>query len=1095
MAQNESTMKFKADVSQLKTAMQEAQRQVKLANAQFKAAASSMDDWSKSSDGLKEKIKQLNKVQEQQEKQLDLLEQELKLTAEEYGENSKEADNLRIKIANQQAAINTTKKDVEKYTKELDECGKETDDLGKQTDDTKGDVKQLSDGFTTAKGVLANFIADGVQFAITKLKDLAKAAYAAYEEFDAGADAVVKATGATGAAAEELEKSYSNVAHNVLGDMEDIGSTLGEVNTRFGWTGEALEDATEQFIKFADITGTDATTSVKLVSRAMENAGLDTKDYKKLLDILAKAGQSTGVSVDSLAESLTKNGATLRSLGYDTEESIAMLAKFEKSGVNTETVLTGMKTAVKKWGKEGKDAKEEYKKVLAEIAKTEDITEANQKAIEAFGTKAGPELVEDIQAGKLEYKDFLDVLKDSVGTVEDTYEQTQDGFDKVKLAIQGGRAELGDYVKEIATKYKDNIVDAIDKVKKGIKKAIEWVVKNAGKIIDVIKTVAKVAAALWVAKKVVAVATAITKVITTVKTLITTLKAGETAMSALSGAGGALGALFSPGGAIVLGIAAIATVTATIISLTKEEARELNVLTDAQKENIKKCEEAKIAYDNWETSRQQSLKTAKTENGRYDELKQELDSLVGANGEVKKGYENRVNYILNEFNQALGTEMQMQDGVIQNYALERQELDKLLEKKKAQAILDASYDAYMDAYSKKTEATKTYMAAQESFNEVLAQTEAKQQEVNDLFDEVSRIQGTEGTAAAREYAEAHKEVLAEYEKSKEALSDSRVALQQATEAYEGYNQMIENYEGAAAAVISGDSKEIEASMLKLESNMKTHTQTTADQLKKQLDETEKYYDDLIKQRNKGDQTITNEMIKNARKLADEAEKEYKQSGKQTVAGYISGIQEEEDKALLLIKQMGYDSVSDLNESLGVQSPSKKTYESGENFAQGFINGMDSKESAIYKKAMQLAQKAIQGLKDGQKEGSPSKITTQSGKYFSEGFINGIGSMSKELADTVKDLVKTALGELGGNDVMIGLRTQASDIIGSGSAVSFGNLRNARAGVVGGSMVTGGGSVVTNNYNLVQNNTSPKALSALDTYRARQQQISLIKAVT
>lgn len=35
----------------------------------------------------------------------------------------------------------------------------------------------------------------------------------------------------------------------------------------------------------------------------------------------------------------------------------------------------------------------------------------------------------------------------------------------------------------------------------------------------------------------------------------------------------------------------------------------------------------------------------------------------------------------------------------------------------------------------------------------------------------------------------------------------------------------------------------------------------------------------------------------------------------------------------------------------------------------------------------------------------------------------------------------------------------------------------------------------NNYNLVQNNTSPKALSALDTYRARRQQVSMVKAMT
>ena len=119
MPNNESTTKFKADISQLKSAMQQAQREVKLANAQFKAASSSMDDWSKTTDGLQAKLKQLNTVQGAQRKQLSLLENELELTVKEYGENSKEADNLRIRIENQKAALNETQKAINKYTKEV----------------------------------------------------------------------------------------------------------------------------------------------------------------------------------------------------------------------------------------------------------------------------------------------------------------------------------------------------------------------------------------------------------------------------------------------------------------------------------------------------------------------------------------------------------------------------------------------------------------------------------------------------------------------------------------------------------------------------------------------------------------------------------------------------------------------------------------------------------------------------------------------------------------------------------------------------------------------------------------------------------------
>ena len=1096
MPNNDTTTKFRADISQLKTAMQQAQREVKLANAQFKAAASTMDDWSKSSDGLQAKLKQLTTVQGAQRKQLSLLENELELTKKEYGENSKEADNLRIRIENQKAALNETTKQIDKYTKELDDCGKETDQLGDESKDTAKDVGKMSDGFTVAKGALADLVASGIKAAITGLKNLAKAAMEAYEEFDKGADAVIKATGATGDAAKELEESYNNVAHNIVGDMGDIGSALGEVNTRFGFTGSELEEASEQFLKFADITGTDATEAVRLVSRAIENSGMEAKDYTKLLDVLAKAGQTTGVSVSNLTESVTKNGATLRQLGYTTEESVAMLAKFEKEGVNTETVLAGMKKAVAQWGKDGKNAKEEYKKVLAEIEKTEDIAKASEIAIEAFGSKAGPELVEDIQAGKLEYEDFLGVLKDSVGTVTDTYEATQDGFDKVKLAIQGGKADLGQFVRDLATEYQDEIVAFIDKVKNWIKKAIKWVIQNGDVIIETIKSIAKVLATLWAVKKAAAFAQTINGVITAIKGMATAASAASTATSALSGSAGILSALVSPGGAIVMGIAAIAAVTATVISLTKEEKKQIDVLTESEKESIEASHNLKAAYDEMETTRKNNMTTVNNEFAHYQSLINEMDSLVGANGKVKEGYEDRVAFIVNELNSALGMEMEMQDGIIQNYAKERQAINQQLEAKKAELILQANEEAYAQAIQKKTEAATTYTKAQETFNDVLSRAEAQAVEVEKVYMEMARIESEEGVAAAKEYQDAHQDVFDTYQQLQVEVTNTRAALHDATEAYQGYNQTIENYEGLSAAIIGGDSQKINDALLKTENSFKTANNTTADALKKQRDQFEDNYKTLKKAVEAGDKTVTQQMVDDAKKLADQAQAEYLKSGKNTVAGYAKGLKDDTHYAEEAARQMGYDSYEDFNKSLGINSPSTKTYQSGEYFAQGFLNGMDSKSSAIYQKAKALAQKAIQGLKDGQKEGSPSKITTQSGKYFTEGYMKGIGSEEKALIKEVKDLVLEAIDALGGTDLIRKTKASIASQI-SGSELSFGNISGIRAAVAQPGSTGGSGrigSTVNNTYNLVQNNTSPKSLSALDTYQARRQQVAMLKAM-
>lgn len=133
---NETTTKFKVDISDLKKGIQEASRQIKLANAEFKAAASGMDDWSKSADGLSKKIGQLETVLDAQKKILDSYQKQLALISDEYGENSKEADEMRIRIANQQAVVNGTAKELEKYHGILKEL------RGEQEKSAEGTEKQ-----------------------------------------------------------------------------------------------------------------------------------------------------------------------------------------------------------------------------------------------------------------------------------------------------------------------------------------------------------------------------------------------------------------------------------------------------------------------------------------------------------------------------------------------------------------------------------------------------------------------------------------------------------------------------------------------------------------------------------------------------------------------------------------------------------------------------------------------------------------------------------------------------------------------------------------------------------------------------------------
>lgn len=467
---------FSIDVTNLKAGLKTANAMIRESESEFKKAAAGMDDWSKSEEGLQKKIESLNKIQDLQKQKVDALKKEYEnLIKDGMSPTEDKAVKLRTQINNEETALNKTRTEIKNTTTALQNLDSADDKTEDSLKDLKGQTDKTSGGFDTMKIALGNLVADGIKAAINGFKDLAKFAVEAYKAVDEGSDNVIKATGATGADAEALKKAYNNVARSFKGDFGTIGSVLGEVNTRFGYTGTKLEETTKDFLRFADVTGTDAKTAVAKVSQALKAAGIEDKKYSQLLDQMTTASQKSGVSVDTLTEGLTKNGATFRAMGFDTTDTIAILSQFEAAGVNTETALAGMKTAVKNWAKEGKDARGEFEKAVADIQAAPTDVEKTQKAIEIFGSKAGPELKDAISTGRTEYGNFVTDLKNSQGTVQNTYDQTHDAFDDVDIAIQNVKTSFSELVSDLLSEYGPELKEGLSIIGDGIKNIIGFV--------------------------------------------------------------------------------------------------------------------------------------------------------------------------------------------------------------------------------------------------------------------------------------------------------------------------------------------------------------------------------------------------------------------------------------------------------------------------------------------------------------------------------------------------------------------------------------------------------------------------------------------
>lgn len=458
MADEGSTTKLSLDISQFRKAMQDARRQVRMANAEFKEATAGMQKWSDNADGLNAKMTQLHKTLSAQKSQLKYLESQYAQVAEKEGKTSKNAEELMIKITNQKAAIGKTKSDLEHY--------------GRVLDAIQTDSKKTATGIhevTTASQKLAQEISKD-QNKLTSLRN--EYANLTLEEKENSEEG------------QNLAKSIQDLSQTIENNKAKMQGAIDKTNALTHSMQEVAESSEES---------SDGFTILKGAISSLVSAGIDwcIEKLKELAlegeEAMDKFQASTGVSTNEMGK-FRKEIMDLYKGNYgesinDVAEKMAKVKQV--TGEMDPTKLKELtKNAITMGDTFGSDFTETIRGV--------------QNLMTHFGLTA-QEAFDLFAKGSQEGLDYTDELGDNVAEYGGNFKQAgysaQEYFQLLKNGTKNGAYNLdkvNDSINEVKNRLADGSIEkSIDIFSSGTQKAFKNWQNGKGTMKDVIESIVK----------------------------------------------------------------------------------------------------------------------------------------------------------------------------------------------------------------------------------------------------------------------------------------------------------------------------------------------------------------------------------------------------------------------------------------------------------------------------------------------------------------------------------------------------------------------------------------------------------------------------
>ena len=385
--------------------------------------------------------------------------------------------------------------------------------------------------------------------------------------------------------------------------------------------------------------------------------------------------------------------------------------------------------------------------------------------------------------------EFADLASEAADHAPDMVDAAVDFIDAFTDGIMRNRGELLDSAEDVATtlagglakllpsELREPVEDAVEAISDslesgGLKSAGDTFRRTFETAVDAVGTLADVALPLLTEaldfagdnmNHIVAITGAATAAFLTYRTA-TTAVATATTIAEKAQQAWNLAMNANPVGLVAGGIAAIVSAL-TIYTANAEQASEEQEQFNAEMDELNdKIQESKDGIQRLSETMKETNSSIDASVAPLERLKDRLDDAFDSTGKVKEGSEALAQSILNQLNDAMGTEYTLTaDGFIQNnenvkQSLEQvsQSIDEYVTSLKQKALSEAASNEYAEAIQEQAGAQEALNEAQEKYNEALKN-----------YAQVSE-----------EYAQTHDyKALGEAEQQ---LNDTRTALEEMT---------------------------------------------------------------------------------------------------------------------------------------------------------------------------------------------------------------------------------------------------------------------------------------------------------------------------